>query len=129
MFVGYQRRADVAGLRTTLVDHFDCDLPRILVALPVTRAMPCRSRDALVLAPGRAGFPEQIADAETGLLYDPNDPEALTGGVRAQSLPDQYRTRMRLAARRRVLAERATTTHPPCLPVCVLLPPNHALAR
>jgi D-inositol-3-phosphate glycosyltransferase len=121
----YRRRIDAARLRATLVPRFTRDLPRALASLPTTRVVACPSRgDSLanvpfeialwarhagpvVLAPHRDGFPEQITDGVNGLLYDPDGPGALTGGiVRALTLGEAAHARLRRAAYQRVAGSR-----------------------
>ncbi|MFI7104135.1 glycosyltransferase family 4 protein [Streptomyces sp. NPDC050161] len=126
----YQARAAELQLSATLIGRYSRTLPRALAALPATRVMAVPSRGetlanivfetglwaqhhgAIVLAPDRDGFPEQITDGHNGLLYAPDTPGALTSGLRrALTLPDQQRGQMRENAHRRVHAERDAATH------------------
>ncbi|MFF4924221.1 glycosyltransferase family 4 protein [Kitasatospora sp. NPDC001261] len=130
LFDTYQRQCDQARLSATLIGGFDRQLPRALAALPATRVMACPSRGetlanvvfetalwaqnggAVVLAPARDGFTEQITDGHNGLLYDPALPGALTGGLcRALALTETERARMRHAAHTKVVAERDSAQH------------------
>ncbi|MER6399343.1 glycosyltransferase [Kitasatospora sp. NPDC001603] len=123
LFDTYQRQCDRAGLRATLVGGLHQQLPRALAALPATRVIACPSRvetlanvvfetalwaqndGAVVLAPARDGFTEQIADGPNGLLYDPAPPDALASGLRrALALTETERARMRRAAHARAVA-------------------------
>jgi len=61
----------------------------------------------VVVAPDRDGFREQIISGQTGLLYDPATPGALTAALAAAlDLGPAQRSRMREAACRRVIATR-----------------------
>jgi D-inositol-3-phosphate glycosyltransferase len=119
-----QQIADV-GLRATMIPHFTRDLPRALASLPHTRAVACPSRGEplsnvpfeialwarhtgpVVVAPAHDGFPEQIADGVTGILYDPNQADGLTRALtRALSLDGDRRGDMCRAAYERVRCSR-----------------------
>ncbi|MFF8917440.1 glycosyltransferase family 4 protein [Streptomyces sp. NPDC015032] len=125
----YRHRSADLGLSATIVSRYDRDIPRTLAAWPDTFAMAVPSRGetlanivfetalwaqhtgAVVLAPNIDGFPEQITDGRTGLLYAPT-PGALTAGLRrALTLTSDERTRLRTAAHRRVVAERNAAEH------------------
>ncbi|MEE1823885.1 glycosyltransferase family 4 protein [Streptomyces sp. BE20] len=130
LFDTYQQQCRAARLNATLVGDFDRQLARALAALPATHVMACPSRGetlanvvfetglwaqhggAIVLAPARDGFPEQITDGHNGLLYPPDEDGALTEGLRrALALPEAERERMRRAAYARVIAERDAAGH------------------
>ncbi|MGK5532028.1 glycosyltransferase family 4 protein [Streptomyces sp. URMC 129] len=126
----YRARCDALGLRATWTGEFTRALPRALASLPATRVMAVPSRGetlanlvfetalwarddgAVVLAPAREGFPEQITDEHNGLLYDPDRVGALTDGLRrALALSRTRRRELRAAAHRRVLTERDAVGH------------------
>lgn len=122
----YWRQVRDAGLRATMISRFTRDLPRALASLPATRAVACPSRGEplanvpfevalwaarhagpVVVAPAMDGFPEQITDGATGILYDPNGEGALTRALaRAIDLPPARRGDMCQAASARVHADR-----------------------
>ncbi|MBB0244458.1 glycosyltransferase, partial [Streptomyces alkaliphilus] len=125
----YRHRSAELGLSATIIGRYDRDIPRALAAWPDTVAMAVPSRGetlanivfetalwaqhtgAVVLAPNIDGFPEQITDGHNGLLYDPA-PGALTAGLRrALTLTSDERTRLRIAAHGRVVAERNAAEH------------------
>lgn len=126
----YGARCRELGMRATIVGAYSRSLPRALAALPATRvvAVPsrgetlanvvfetglwARNHGAVVLAPARDGFMEQITDGHNGLLYDPIADGALTGGIRrALALTAVERARLRIAADQRVRSERDATRH------------------
>jgi D-inositol-3-phosphate glycosyltransferase len=117
----YRQQIADADLRATMIGHFSRDLPRALASLPHTRVVACPSRGEplanvpfetalwarhagpVVVAPARDGFPEQIADGVTGILYDPDQADGLTGALtRGLSLGPERRADMCRAACERV---------------------------
>jgi glycosyltransferase involved in cell wall biosynthesis len=121
----YWQQVRDANLRATTIPRFTRDLPRALASLPITRVVACPSRGEplanvpfevalwarrggpVVVAPATNGFPEQIADGVTGILYDPNGESALTHALaRALDLPCDHRGEMCRAASARVHADR-----------------------
>jgi len=121
----YWQQIRNAGLRATMIPYFTRDLPRALASLPYTRAVACPSRGEplanvpfetalwarhggpVVVAPDRDGFPEQITDGVTGILYDPSRANALTRALaRALSLEPDRRSSMCRAASERVFSSR-----------------------
>ncbi len=121
----YRRQISARRLPATLVPNFTRDLPRALASLPSTCAVACPSRGEtlanvpfevalwargggpVVVAPGRDGFREQITHRSTGLLYDPDEPGALTQALTdALDLDAAARARMCESAFRHVRATR-----------------------
>jgi glycosyltransferase involved in cell wall biosynthesis len=121
----YWQQVRDANLRATMIPRFTRDLPRALASLPATRAVACPSRGEplanvpfevalwarhggpVVVAPARDGFPEQITDGATGILYDPSSESALTHALaRAVDLSSGHRGDMCRAASARVHAGR-----------------------
>ncbi|MFE4972662.1 glycosyltransferase [Kitasatospora sp. NPDC056651] len=144
----YQQQCRDAQLNATLVGDFDRQLARALAALPTTRVMACPSRGetlanvvfetglwaqnhgAIVLAPGRDGFPEQITDGRNGLLYPPDEDRALTAGLRrALALPEEEHRRIRRAAHARVVTERDAAGHLAALLARFFPPPAPGAGR
>jgi D-inositol-3-phosphate glycosyltransferase len=120
----YQRRIAATRVPATVVSRFSRELPRALCALPGTMVV-CPSRGetlanvpfeaalwgkcsgAIVVAPDSHGFPEQIDDGVTGILYDPTRPGALTAAVHgALTIGVEQRRDMAQAAAERVHRER-----------------------
>jgi D-inositol-3-phosphate glycosyltransferase len=120
----YRERIAAGRLRATVVAEFSRELPRALCAVPGTMvACPSRGETlanvpfevalwgedagAVVVAPDRDGFAEQIEDGTTGVLYDPARPDALTAALRgALALDAGRRGAMARAAAARVRRER-----------------------
>jgi D-inositol-3-phosphate glycosyltransferase len=117
----YQQQITARALSATLIPRFTRDLPRALAALPATRAVACPARGEplanvpfevalwargggpVVVAPGHDGFREQISHGRTGLLYDPDQPGALTAALAAAlDLEPAARARICEAASRHV---------------------------
>lgn len=83
----------------------------------------------MVVAPDRDGFREQIISGQTGLLYDPATPGALTAALAAAlDLGPAQRSRMREAACRRVIATRDVIRNL-AETLRRILPPSTAAAR
>jgi glycosyltransferase involved in cell wall biosynthesis len=121
----YQAQIRGAALSATLIPRFSRDLPRALAGLPATRAIACPARGEplanvpletalwarhggpVIVAPDRDGFPEQVTDGATGILYDPGEPGGLTRALtRALRLSPARRAVMCQAASQRVQASR-----------------------
>ncbi|MFD4479858.1 glycosyltransferase family 4 protein [Streptomyces sp. NPDC058471] len=144
----YRARCQELGLRSTIIGEYSRTLPRALAAFPATQVMAVPSRGetlanivfetglwardegAIVLAPGRDGFVEQITDGHNGLLYDPSSDSALTDGIRrALALTADQRARLRTAAYQRVQTQRDATRHLATLLRSVWPHPGTAVSR
>jgi glycosyltransferase involved in cell wall biosynthesis len=142
----YRQQMNNAGLSATLIPRFTRDLPRALASLPQTRAVACPARGEplanvpfetalwarhggpVVVAPARDGFPEQITDTVTGILYDPLREHALTTALaRALSLGPASREKMCHAACQRVLSSRDVIGNLATTLIRLLPPPCPAL--
>jgi glycosyltransferase involved in cell wall biosynthesis len=125
LLAAYRRQIAEAQLSATLITRFTRDLPRALASLPSTRAVACPSRGEVlanvpfetalwaraggpvVVAPDRDGFREQIVHRQTGILYNPAGPRALTDALSAAlDLGPADRVKMCDAAYRNVAATR-----------------------
>jgi glycosyltransferase involved in cell wall biosynthesis len=77
------------------------------IEVPFETALWARHGGPVVVAPARDGFPEQITDGVTGILYDPSDANALTRALaRALSLDPDHRSNICGAASERVYSSR-----------------------
>ncbi|MFC3296739.1 glycosyltransferase [Clavibacter michiganensis] len=106
------------------ITRFERELPRALAGLPETVAfllsaegepmgqipqeVACWSRDAapVIVAPRHGGYQDQLADGETGFMFDVTDVESFTGAIeRAMDAPVSDRRRMSAAMREQVLTK------------------------